>query len=233
MPLPRALGSEVRPFPANANVNAGGRLAGTWRHWGVEFDAQIAQLVLIGTTILLIAFDNHFVQDEYDHFVLEFLVPIAIIVFAWREDPRRFGLQLGDWRLGLPVAIGGIAVMAAVIWFVSQMGDIHSYYAQAACGRSTLRLVVDSGFDMFAWEFFFRGWTLSTLGRRYGADAIWLQAVPFALMHIGKPELEQLTTVVGGAFFGFLAWRTDSFLWGWLLHWFMVVWVVMVAAGYV
>jgi hypothetical protein len=29
-------------------------------------------------------------------------------------------------------------------------------------------------------------------------------------MHIGKPELEQLTTVVGRAFFGFLAWRTAA-----------------------
>ena len=204
-----------------------------WRLWGVEFDARVAQIVVVGTTILLIAFDNHFVQAEYDHFFLEFLIPLGIIVLAWREDPRCFGLRLGDWRLGLPIAIGGIAVMAVVIWYVSRLTDIHAYYAPVAGGRSTLRLAIDSGIDMFAWEFFFRGWTLTTLGRRYGADAIWLQAVPFALMHIGKPELEQLTTVLGGAFFGVVAWRTNSFLWGWLLHWFMVTWVVTVAAGYV
>jgi len=204
-----------------------------WRLWGVEFDARVAQIVVVGTTILLIAFDNHFVQAEYDHFFLEFLIPLGIIVLAWREDPRCFGLRLGDWRLGLPIAIGGIAVMAVVIWYVSRLTDIHAYYAPVAGGRSTLRLAIDSGIDVFAWEFFFRGWTLTTLGRRYGADAIWLQAVPFALMHIGKPELEQLTTVLGGAFFGIVAWRTNSFLWGWLLHWFMVTWVVMVAAGYV
>jgi membrane protease YdiL (CAAX protease family) len=204
-----------------------------WRLWGVDFDTRVAQLVVVGTTILLIAFDNHFVQAEYDHFFLEFLIPLGIIVLAWREDPRRFRLSLGDWRLGLPIAVGGIAVMAVVIWYVSRLTDIHGYYAPVAGGRSTLRLAIDSGIDMFAWEFFFRGWMLTTLGRRYGADAIWLQAVPFALMHIGKPELEQLTTVLGGAFFGIVAWRTNSFLWGWLLHWFMVTWVVMVAAGYV
>ena len=38
-----------------------------WRLWGVEFDARVAQIVVVGTTILLIAFDNHFVQAEYDH----------------------------------------------------------------------------------------------------------------------------------------------------------------------
>ena len=123
--------------------------------------------------------------------------------------------------------------MAVVILFVSRLTDFHAYYSGMAGDRTPLRLVIDSGIDMFAGEFFFRGWTLSTLGRKYGADAIWLQVVPFALMHIGKPELEQLSTVLGGAFFGILAWRTTSFLWGWLLHWFMIVWVIMVAAGYV
>ena len=52
-------------------------------------------------------------------------------------------------------------------------------------------------------------------------------------MHLGKPEVEQLSTVLGGAFSGILASGTYSFLWGWLFRWFMVVWVIMVAAGYV
>jgi len=55
---------------------------------------------------------------------------------------------------------------------------------------------------------------LVALGRKYGTDAIWLQIIPFALMHVWKPEIEQLSTLVGGAVFGLLAWRTRSFLWG-------------------
>jgi hypothetical protein len=38
--------------------------------------------------------------------------------------------------------------------------------------------------------------------------------------------------VLGGVFFGILAWRTKSFLYGWLLHWFMVAWVLVVVASY-
>ena len=232
MPLPRALSSSRVGDPPQSAADGDGR-AGTWRLLGLEFDTRILQLVVVGTTILLIAFNNHFVQDEYDHFFLEFLIPLAIIVLAWREDPRRFGLRGGNWRLGLPVVIVAIPVMAVAIWYVSRLTDFHAYYSQMAGGRSAMRLAIDSGIDMFAWEFFFRGWTLSTLGRKYGTDAIWLQAVPFALMHLGKPELEQLSTVLGGPLLGILAWRTNSFLWGWLLHWFMVAWVIMVAAGYV
>jgi hypothetical protein len=52
-------------------------------------------------------------------------------------------------------------------------------------------------------------------------------------MHVWKPEIEQLSTLFGGAVLGLLAWRTKSFVWGWLLHWFMMAWVLVVTAGYV
>ena len=205
----------------------------TWRIWGVSFDARIVQVVAAATLILIVAFNNRVVQAEYDRFVLEFLIPLGIVVLVWRESPRSYGLQLGDWRLGLPITIAGVAVMAGIIWILGRWPDFHAYYGQDVAGRPTWRLVIDTAIDLFAWEFFFRGWLLWALGRKYGSDAIWLQVIPFALMHVWKPEIEQLSTIVGGAFFGLLAWRTRSFVWGFLLHWFMMAWVLVVAAGYV
>ena len=205
---------------------------GTWRVWGVEFDARIAQLVIFSTLLLILAFNNRVLDQAYDRFFLEFLVPVALIVVLWREDPRRYGLTLGDWRRGLPITIGGIAIMAVVIWIVAQQPDFRLYYTNSIAGRPTWRLVIDSAVDLFAWEFFCRGWLLWGFGRKYGADAIWLQVIPFALMHLWKPQLEQLSTVLGGAFFGILAWRTRSIVYGWLLHWFMMAWVLMVVSGH-
>jgi membrane protease YdiL (CAAX protease family) len=213
--------------------SVGGGAGRTWRFWGVDFDARLVQIVSIATVILIIAFNNRFVEAEYDRFVLEFIIPIAIIVLVWREDPRQYGLRLGDWRLGLGVVVAGVAVMAVVIWFLGRQPDFRSYYTDTIDGRPMWRLILDTGVDLVAWEFFFRGWLLWALGRKYGTDAIWLQVIPFALMHVWKPEIEQLSTLVGGAIFGLLAWRTKSFLWGWLLHWFMMAWVLVVAAGYV
>ena len=204
-----------------------------WRIWGVDFDSRIVEVVVAATLILIVAFNNRFIQLEYDRFFLEFVIPIGIVVLAWREHPREFGLHLGDWRLGLVVTAVGVAIMAVVIWVVGRWPDFQAYYTQNLDGRPLWRLIVDTGVDLFAWEFFFRGWLLWSFGRKYGSDAIWLQVIPFALMHVYKPELEQLSTVVGGAFFGILAWRTKSFLWGWLLHWFMMAFLLVVAAGYV
>jgi membrane protease YdiL (CAAX protease family) len=198
----------------------------------VEFDGRIMQLVIVGTLILILAFNNRFVDAAYDRFFLEFVIPIAIVLLVWRENPRRYGLQLGDWRLGIPITIAGVAIMAVVITYFAQQPDFKSYYTDQIAGRPGWRLIVDTGFDLFAWEFFFRGWALWTLGRKFGTDAVWLQVVPFALMHMWKPEVEQLSTILGGAFFGILAWRTKSFLYGWLLHWFMMAWILVLAAGY-
>ena len=150
---------------------------------------------------------------------------------VWRENPRRYGLAIGDWRLGLPVTIVGIAGMAVVIWFFSRQPDFQQYYTQDIAGRPSWRLIIDTCVDIFAWEFFCRGWLLWGLGRKYGSDAVWLQVIPFALMHMWKPQIEQLSTVLGGAFFGILAWRTGSILYGWLLHTFMVAWILLLAAG--
>ena len=205
----------------------------TWRIWGVDFDARIVQIVSIATVILIIAFNNRFVEAEYDRFVLEFLIPLAIILLVWREDPRRYGLKLGDWRLGLVVVVLGVAFMTVIIWFVGRQPDFRAYYTDTIAGRQMWRLIIDTGVDLLAWEFFFRGWLLWALARKYGSDAIWLQVIPFALMHVWKPEIEQLSTLFGGAVLGLLAWKTKSFLWGWLLHWFMMAWVLVVAAGYV
>jgi membrane protease YdiL (CAAX protease family) len=206
---------------------------GTWRVWGVDFDARIAQIVIVSLTVLILAFNNRVVDYAYDRFVLEFLVPIAIILVLWREDPRRYGLTLGDWRKGLPITVAGVATMAVVIWIIAQQPDFRVYYRNMAAGQPTWRLLLDTAVDIFAWEFFCRGWLLWGLGRKYGSGAIWLQVIPFTLMHVYKPQLEQFSTILGGAFFGILAWRTRSILYGWLLHWFMMAWVLLLVAGQV
>jgi membrane protease YdiL (CAAX protease family) len=240
MPLPRSV--ESSPVAARSGaVDALGRddyRPTTWRIWGIDFDTRLVQLLCISALLLLVAFYNasvgaFSVRREYLRFVLELVIPLAIVVLLWRENPRRYGWQLGDWRVGLPIAVVTTAVMAIVIWVVGRWPDFIGYYQPEAAGRQPAELIIDSGVELLAWEFFCRGWLLWGLGRKYGSDAIWLQMIPFALMHLLKPELEAVSTILGGAFFGILAWRTRSFLYGWLIHWFMVAWVLLVATGQV
>jgi uncharacterized protein len=218
--------------PATVPAKAAGAAARIWRVWDVDFDARMVQVIILATLILILPSTNDFLSSEPGSVLLQLVIPLLIITAVWREDPRRYFLRIGDAKIGLLVAGGAIAGMAVVIWFSGHQPDFRAYYSGLVGGRSTLRIIVDTGIAMFAWEFFYRGFLLEGFGRKYGSDAIWLQMIPFALLHIGKPEIELLSTVLGGAFFGILAWRTRSFLYGWLLHWFMMVWILVVVTHF-
>ena len=88
---------------------------------------------------------------------------------------------------------------------------MHDYYKPYTVGLPWTTFL-----DLIGWEFFFRGWILFGYARKFGAEALWLHAVPFALAHIGKPEVETLSTIFGGFAFGWIAYRTKSFVWPFL-----------------
>lgn len=119
--------------------------------------------------------------------------------------------------------------MAPVIWYLGKNDpSMADYYKALANGLPWTTFL-----DLIGWEFFFRGWILFGYARKFGAEALWLQAVPFALAHIGKPEVETLSTIFGGFAFGWVAWRTRSFLYPFLIHWFISTFIILVAAGIV
>lgn len=95
-----------------------------------------------------------------------------------------------------------------------------------------LKMLYNTGVLLFAWEYLLRGFCLFGLARVLGpGPAIFIQMVPFALLHIGKDELEALSTFLSGVGFGFVAWRTQSFLYAFFIHWFLLVMTIWIAAG--
>ncbi len=162
-----------------------------------------------------------------DRTLLYFVLPMLITLLVFRQKPGEYGFTLGDWKAGIILTLVGIILIAPVLWLVSR-GDptMQEYYKPYVKGLPWNTLL-----DLFGWEFFFRGWLLFGFARKFGAEAIWLQAVPFALAHIGKPEVETLSTIFGGFAFGWLAWRTKSFVYPLILHWFVGSFTIIVAAG--
>lgn len=198
----------------------------------LHLDPRIAVITVVSTTMIILD-HYHVLLGWYplDGLVLYLLVPLLVIVLAFRESPAEYGFRLGDWKAGLAITAIAVALIAPVLWFVNR-GDagMQAYYASILGDRVPfpLRTFV----DLVGWEFLFRGWILFGYGRRFGPEAIWLQAVPFAIAHIGKPEIETITTIFGGFVFGWVAWRTKSFVYPFLIHWFVFTFTVMVAGGF-
>jgi len=204
----------------------------------------VALTILLSTVLLLIVFYH---RGEFawlpEHlrmarigwfglnFVCLFIVPVVFARFVLRMPVADIGLQVGDWRLSLKyfALFGGVTIPTILI--ASRWGDFQGYYGRYIWLREDIPLLlvaqVGWGFYFFAWEFFFRGFLLQVLGRRFGAMAIILQTVPFVMMHFAKPEAESFAAIIAGVALGWWAWRVRSFVGAWLLHWLCSATMIM------
>lgn len=194
----------------------------------LRFDWKVAVVTVVSTLLLIVDHYYAFTAWKYwDRFIFYFVVPLLLTVFLFRESPKDYGFTFGDWKLGLAYTLLGILLMAPVIYLLGRYsGDMRIYYMRLLPGLPWTTFL-----DLIGWEFFFRGWILFAYLRRFGHDALWLHAVPFALAHIGKPDIETLSTIFGGFAFGWVAYRTKSFFWPFLIHWFISTFVILVASG--
>lgn len=200
---------------------------------GVEFDLKLTFLIILTTIIPMLDYYGHRLTSlkAYDRLIYYFVIPMIVILFLFRESPANYGFKLGNWRVGLLWTVGVCAVMAVILYFVARSESMQQYYT-ARAPESAWRIIYINGVDLFGWEFIWRGLLLFAFARAFGpGPAILLQAVPFAFMHLGKPEIETLSTIFGGAGFGFIAWQSDSFLYAFLIHWFIAAYTMLIATG--
>ncbi len=216
---------------------------------GIEFDWQLVLLIIVGTIVPMLDAYRHspvrwlldaigmqpdlspMAIKAYDRLVYYLVIPLLVIWLAFRERPAAYGFHWGNWREGLLWVAASCVGMALILWFVARTPGMLTYY-DARAPRTVMSLIYVTGVDLLGWEFIWRGLLLFGLARLLGVGpAIWIQAVPFAFMHLGKPEIETLTTLFGGVAFGFIAWRTQSFAYPFLIHWFIASFTQLIAIG--
>ena len=196
----------------------------------LRMDWKVVTAIVVSTLTLVIGHYYHiFAYKSYDRMLLYLGVPLLVVLLIFRESPARYGLQVGDWKAGLALTAVGCGGMALVVVFVARTADFRNYYALRV--NPTIPVPLDTALDLFGWEFLFRGFLLFALYPVCGPYAIILQAIPFTIAHFGKPELETLSCIFGGSAFGYVAWRTRSFLYPFLIHWFIATLTIFVASG--
>jgi membrane protease YdiL (CAAX protease family) len=158
-----------------------------------------------------------------------FLVVPMLTLLLLGERPTDYGLRTGEWRVGLPVVVVLAALVTPIIVIVSGLPDFDLYYSHDPA--SLLGAILGNVLNVAAAEFLFRGFLMWTLIRIAGPMGVVLATFPFVFTHLGKPELETLSTFFGGLGFGWIAWRTRSVLYGALLHAYLISLMVLVASA--
>lgn len=151
------------------------------------------------------------------------LIPLPLWKLLFPKDSlldmgfRVKGLLSHAWIYGLCLLV----VIPAMLLVASQP-DFGTYYPFY---KGSTR----SWFDFLTWEAlyflqflaletFFRGWMLGALRTTMGASAIFVMAVPYCMIHYGKPYLEAHGAIVAGIVLGSLSMRTRSIYSGFLVH---------------
>jgi len=189
-------------------------------------DWRVATTLIVSTLLIIVDhYHGIFPEKWMDHALLFFVIPFSLVKWVYRQPLEQFGLRWGDWKAGVIFTLAGCVLMTGILVVVAQTPDFQAYYANNK--NSSLGVIATSASDLFGWEFVFRGWLLFTLLPICGPYAIILQAIPFTIAHFGKPELETLSSIFGGMAFGYIAWRTRSFLYPFFLHWYITSLTIM------
>jgi membrane protease YdiL (CAAX protease family) len=196
-------------------------------------DWRAATGVVVATLVLVVDeyrwLGHLFPSRAVERVSLFLIVPLLLVLAVFRRSPAEYGLHLGDWRAGSAFTAFSCAGLALVMVFVARTPAFQAFYGPDA-RIPFLEYAYTTGLTLLGWEFLFRGFLLFALLPSCGPLALVLQAVPFTIAHFGKPGLETLTCIFGGTAFGYVAWRTRSFLYPFLIHWFLTVFTV-VAVG--
>jgi membrane protease YdiL (CAAX protease family) len=157
------------------------------------------------------------------------LIPLAAGFLLFRRKPSDYGIRIGRWRAALLLTVICLVAMAALVYWTSHMDQFRAYYHIASIDWSDLLL--ETALYMFTWEFLFRGYMLFGLEESIGRNAIFVQSIPFVLLHLGKPFLETLSCIPSGFIFGYISYRTRSFLPCFVIHFGISVLMVFFTAG--
>jgi hypothetical protein len=156
------------------------------------------------------------------------VLPLLVIRF-WQDGPReleRWGLGLGRWQVGLPLALVLGVVLGAGTYVLAPgdpaLADEYPLYgdAQPAMG---LFIAYEAAYLLFfmANELAMRGILLFGLRdwTKSGAAAVILAAIVQLVWHLHKPAAEMWMAGFWGLGVGALALTLRSAWWGVLFHW--------------
>ncbi len=157
--------------------------------------------------------------------ILFYLVVPLTVMTVVGVRPSEIGWRLRGTASHWKVYAGIFAVAVPFVVIASYGAEFQDRYPlyEVYPGQSGVWSDLASWWPFYLVQFvaieaFFRGFLVLGLGRRIGSAAILVATVPYLMIHLVKPPVEALASIVGGLVMGTLAWRTKSIWWGVAVH---------------
>ncbi len=154
------------------------------------------------------------------------ILPILVIIFLLRKNPLKMGLGWGEPKVWWPYVVIVCLVSALILFPFSLSTGLQNYYHME--NFAILSYSLTTCVALFSSEFFFRGFLIFGLKDKFKEGAIFIQMIPFVMVHLGKPEIETLSTILTGILFGYIAYKGNSFWPAFFIHMFINLFFVFV-----
>jgi len=150
-------------------------------------------------------------------------IPLPIWKILYPKDSLLdMGLRVKGLMRHAWIYLVCLAIVVPAMFLVARQPDFGGYYPfYKLASRSWLDLIMWEAMyfaQFFALELFFRGWFLGALRKTLGSGAIFAMALPYCMIHYGKPYLEANGAIVAGIVLGSLSMKTKSIYSGFLVH---------------
>ena len=149
------------------------------------------------------------------------ILPMLTIMLILRRNPLDFGLRFGNFKTWCFHVAVSFMVALPILYIASRSSLLAEYYTVPQF--DVLKYSFETMVYLFSWEFLFRGFLLFGLKERFKESSILVQMIPFALLHLGKPEVEAISTILMGIYFGYVVYRGNSYWPAFIIHLFINV----------
>jgi membrane protease YdiL (CAAX protease family) len=194
----------------------------TWKYYGSKsfYLAHLSdKLVIFNSAAMTAEWYNYF-----SAFFLLGIIAIAVIKYIFKESLADYGLQIGDWKFWIPAALIVGTVMVALSYPSAKDPQyIAEYPLYKGAGDSMQMFAIHAVAYLiyyFGWEMLFRGFMQFGLTDRFGVwGAIFVQVALSCIVHIGKPDSEIYSSILGGLVWGIMVYRSKSIWPSIITHW--------------
>jgi len=197
--------------------------------WG--YDLNLIAVVTVSTLVVVL---EHYYGNRMNipfplpNLIYFLFIPLGMGFLLFRDKPSDYGIRIGNWKLAAVLTAAGLVVLSLIVYGASKMPEFYRYYHDPSIRWP--EWIFKWTLYMFAWEFLFRGYMLFGLERSIGKSAIFVQTIPFVLLHFGCVIWETLACIPEGFLFGYIAYKTRSFLPCFIIH--IGIHILMAAVTY-
>ncbi len=150
------------------------------------------------------------------------IIPLGIILLVFRDHPRNFGFRLRGTKSLAKIYVVLLAGMLPLMVLASGMASFQAKYPLYDYAHHSLwhLLVYEVAYVLvfLSGEAFWRGFLIFSLAPVFGLYSLLIMAIPYAMIHFGKPFPESMGAIAAGVILGAIALKHRSFWFGVALH---------------